>query len=264
MQPINIKLPEVKEVHLPQSPLVAVLAQVMFGSLLSINKEEEVAKFQESIREKYPILKTEKSRTSTLDISAGSVVSTTEHTIWRFSDVDDNWRVSLSPEFVAIETKKYSTREEFKNRINEVLLAVAKHFNPSIMTRIGVRYIDRLKGDSLQNISNLVNPSLVGLLNSDLNGAIDASVCEALLKFDNQKIFARWGLLPPGTTIDPNLIKPTKDRSWILDIDASSSDSRGWDHQFLIQELGSLSDLVYKFFRWSVKNEFLQHFGGKL
>jgi uncharacterized protein (TIGR04255 family) len=257
------RLPEVNEVYLPDSPLIAVLSQIMFGSLLTISKEEEVAKFQESIREKYPILKTEKVRSSTLDVNAGSVISTAEHTVWRFSDSEDIWRVSLSPEFVSIETKKYSTRSEFIKRLTEILLSVETHFKPSLVTRVGVRYIDRLKGSALENISNLVNPFFVGLLNSELGNTLDASVSEALINFSSQKIFSRWGLLPPGTTIDPSLVKPIKEKSWILDIDASVTTSKSWNHTLLVQEIGELSDLVYKFFRWSVTSEFLKHYGGK-
>ena len=257
-------LPQVDEVHLTNAPLIAVLAQVMFGSLLSIKNEEEVSRFQESIRDKYPVLKTEKNKTSTVDVVAGSVISTSEQTIWRFSDAQDIWRVSLSPEFVAIETRKYGTREEFSNRLSEILKAVAKQFNPTIMTRIGVRYVDRLQGGDLDKISTLVNPTLVGLLNTELNVVVDVSINEALFKFDSKNVFARWGLLPPGATIDPNLVKPIRDRSWILDIDASTSDSKVWNHDFLLQEIESLADLSYKFFRWSVKPEFLRHFGGKV
>lgn len=264
METKTFKLPDVDEVPLTNAPLVSVLAQVMFGSLLSIKNEEGVSRFQETIREKYPVLKTEKNKTSTIDIVANSVVSTSEQTIWRFSDTDDVWRVSLSSEFVALETKKYSSREEFTNRLSEVLAAVTKQFNPGIMTRIGVRYVDRLEGDALNKISSLVNPTLVGLLNSELNGIVDVSISEALFKFDSKNIFARWGLLPPGATIDPNILKPIKDRSWILDIDASTSDSKTWNEDFLLQEIGSLTDLSYKFFRWSVNKEFLRHFGGKV
>jgi uncharacterized protein (TIGR04255 family) len=257
-------LPEVEEVPLTNAPLVSVLAQVMFGSLLSIKNEEGVSRFQEVIREKYPVLKTEKNKTSTIDVVANSIVSTSEQTIWRFSDTDDVWRVSLSSEFVALETKKYSSREEFTKRLSEVLAAVTKQFNPGIMTRIGVRYVDRLEGDALNKISSLVNPTLIGLLNSELNGVVDVSISEALFKFDAKNIFARWGLLPPGTTIDPNIVKPVKDRSWILDIDASTSGTKTWSQDFLLREIGGLTDLSYKFFRWSVKNEFLRHFGGKV
>lgn len=261
---IKNRLPEVTEVYLPESPLIAVLSQIMFGSLLAISKEEEVAKFQESIREKYPILKAEKVRSSTLDVNAGSVVSTAEHTVWRFSDPEDIWRVSLSQEFVSLETKKYSTRSEFIQRLTEILLSVETHFKPSLITRVGVRYIDRIKGDALKDITNLVNPFFLGLLNSDLGGTLDASVSEALFNFGSQKIFSRWGLLPPGTTIDPNLVRPIKEKSWILDIDASSAAAKSWNHTLLVQEIGELSDLIYKFFRWSVTSEFLKHYGGKL
>lgn len=264
METKTFKLPDVEEVPLTNAPLVSVLAQVMFGSLLSIKNEEGVSRFQETIREKYPVLKTEKNKTSTIDVVANSVVSTSEQTIWRFSDTEDVWRVSLSPEFVALETKKYGSREEFTKRLSEILTAVTKQFNPGIMTRIGVRYVDRLEGDALSKISTLVNPTLVGLLNSELNGVVDVSISEALFKFDSKNIFARWGLLPPGTTIDPNIVKPIKDRSWILDIDASTSDSKTWNQDSLLKEIGSLTDLSYKFFRWSVNKEFLRHFGGKV
>lgn len=264
METKTFKLPDVQEVPLTNAPLVSVLAQVTFGPLLSIKSEAAVSRFQEAIREKYPILKTEKNQSSTIDVVANSIISTSEQTIWRFSDAEEVWRVSLSSEFIALETKKYSSRDEFTLRMSEVLEALTKQFNPAIMTRVGIRYVDRLEGEALRNISDLVNPKLVGLLDSDLNGVVDVSISEALFKFDSKNVFARWGLLPPGTTIDPNIVKPMKDRSWILDIDASTSDAKKWSQEFLLEEIGKLTDLSYKFFRWSVKEEFLRYFGGNI
>lgn len=47
--------PPPPEVPLKSAPLIRVIAQVRFPPILSIEKQEFVASFQEAIRDKYPI-----------------------------------------------------------------------------------------------------------------------------------------------------------------------------------------------------------------
>jgi uncharacterized protein (TIGR04255 family) len=98
--------PPPKEVPLKDAPLVRVIAQVRFPEILAIEQREFVAPFQEALRKTYPVLRQEQNQG--LVLIGGSISPAKSQIAWRFADVDGQWRVSLTPEFVALETTSYT------------------------------------------------------------------------------------------------------------------------------------------------------------
>ena len=83
--PLSAPLPA--EVPLPNSPLVRVIAQVRFPPVLSIEKQEFIAPFQEAIRATYPVLHPEQVQgivLGPLGLAPGQ-----KQIAWRFRDVED-------------------------------------------------------------------------------------------------------------------------------------------------------------------------------
>ncbi len=99
--PLTAPLPA--EVPLPEAPLVRVIGQVRFPPVLSLEKREFIAPLQEAIRATYPVLRPEKTQSITL--GSEGLTPGPQQIVWRFSDVDERWRVSVSSEFVAIESR---------------------------------------------------------------------------------------------------------------------------------------------------------------
>jgi uncharacterized protein (TIGR04255 family) len=260
--PLTAQPPE--EVPLKDAPLIRVIAQVRFPPILSIEKKDFVGSFQEAIREKYPILQPE--QTQTFVFGPQGVVQPTFQLTWRFIDTADSWRVSLAPNFMALETTAYSSRRDFLERLEHLLIAFDKSFNPQIIERFGLRYIDRLIGQDLQNISSLVKPEMAGLMAAEFREYIHQTVNESLFVLPNggEKIIARWGLMPGGATFDPDAIEPVAEASWILDIDMSLSKNREFCIEELMSEGRCFAERIYTFFRWAVKDDFLRRFGGEL
>ena len=260
--PLTAQPPE--EVPLKDAPLIRVIAQVRFPPILSIEKKDYVGSFQEAIREKYPILQPE--QTQTFVFGPPGVVQPTFQLTWRFIDTADSWRVSLAPDFMALETTAYSSRRDFLERLEHLLIAFDKSFNPKIIERFGLRYIDRLIGQDLQDISSLVKPEMAGIMAAEFREYIHQTVNESLFVIPNggEKIIARWGLIPGGATFDPDAIEPVAEASWILDIDMSLSKNREFCIEELMSEGRCFAERIYTFFRWSVKDDFLRRFGGEL
>ncbi len=252
------------EEPLTKAPLVRVIAQVRFPPILSIEKKEFVGSFQEAIRDKYPILQPEKTQGFILD-PQGNVQSLTQ-VAWRFVDITGSWRVSLSPNFVALETTTYSSRSNFLERLENIVTALNENFDPKIIERFGLRYVDRLVGQDLTDISSLVKPEIAGIVSADFKDNIRQSINESLfiIPDEGQQILARWGLISANTTFDPDAIEPITEPSWILDLDMSLSKNREFSITALMKEAKQFSERLYTFFRWAVKDEFLQRFGGEL
>jgi uncharacterized protein (TIGR04255 family) len=256
--------PPPPEVPLKNAPLVRVIAQVRFPPILSIEKKEFVGSFQEAIRDKYPILQPEKTQGFIFDPQGN--VQTSTQVAWRFFDTTGNWRVSLSPNFVALETTAYSSRSNFLERLENIVIALNENFNPKIIERFGLRYVDRLVGKDLTDISSLVKPEMAGIVSADFRDCIRQTINESLfiVPDEGKQILARWGLISANTTFDPDAIEPITEPSWILDLDMSLSKNREFSITVLMQEAKQFSERLYTFFRWTVKDEFLRRFGGEL
>jgi uncharacterized protein (TIGR04255 family) len=255
-----------QEVPLKDAPLVRVIAQVRFPPILSIEKKEFVGSFQEAIRETYPILHLE--QTPGLVLGSPGIVETAPQLTWRFLDTTNSWRISLAPNFLAIETTAYSSRSDFLKRFKNALQALDENFKPKVIERFGLRYIDRLVGQELEDISLLVKPEIAGIVATEFRKYIYQTINESWFIIpdgDEQIIAARWGLMSADVTFDPNAIEPIDEPSWILDIDMSSkSKNREFSVEALISEAQNFAERIYTFFRWAVQDEFLRRFGGKL
>lgn len=253
-----------RRVQLPRTPLVRVLCQVRFSPILSIRSEDRIAGFQDAIRQEYPKLNREHAQT--INIGPGAQGPPSESFIWRFDDPEHGYRTSLSTDFLTVETTAYTSREDFLSRLARVLEALAAtDVAPGNVTRVGVRYVDRVLGDNdVREVSQLVRPEVKGMLALMVEGAADLkqTVQESLIRHEESAIRTRVAFLPPRATVDPNIIPPVDEPSWVLDIDAF----REGDLEFTAKETAGiateLADKCHRVFHWAVTPEFLRYFGG--
>lgn len=249
------------EVPLLQAPLIRVLAQIKFPTILSIGSDEnEVAAFQEKIRSVYPILERDQS----FALVTGSSSTSPEirpGVIWKFRDLQNHWQVVLTPDFVALEAFKYSSRADFLERLEKILAAVQSTYAPSAALRVGMRYVDCIKPPHIERIEDLFQVALLGIHTTALGLATDVNMTECLLRAQEGNIQCRWGLLPDGATHDPGIALPAGGKSWVLDLDMFSSEQMPFDSADLSEVARSYASRLYAVFRWMIKEEFLRTFG---
>lgn len=256
--------PPPEEVPLKNAPLIRVLAQVRFPSILAIEETSFVAPFQEEIRDIYPILKPEQTRG--VVIGPQGITQVSPQMIWRFADASGNWRISLAPDFLAIETTAYSSRSDFLGRLEKILVALNEHIKPRIVERFGLRYVDRLDSKDIVNLSTLVRSEVAGIIATGFGDQIYQNINESLFKLPEGEgqMLARWGLLPANTTIDPSAIEPIDELSWMLDLDMSLIEQREFYVENLMSDAQKFAERIYTFFRWAVTQDFLRRFGGEI
>jgi uncharacterized protein (TIGR04255 family) len=247
--------PPPAEVHLERAPLVRVIAQVRFPEILAVEHRELVAPFQQAIRSPYPVLRREQSL-------GPFGASPNPQTAWRFSSADTEWRLSLSPGFLALETASYTSRGEFMGRLRAALVALEQHLGPQTIDRLGVRYIDRITGPALADITRLIRPELRGILGSAIASHAELALSESLFECDAGRVLARWGLLPADATADLAALEAVPETSWILDLDLFRVEPRPFSVDGIITEATRFSERIYAIFRWAVTEEFLRKYGG--
>lgn len=257
-----LKGPPPAEVPLENAPLVRVIAQVRYPLIASVENRSFIGPFQEAIRDDYPTLRPEESRSVML--GPKGAVSTRANVSWRFSDATQTWRVTLAPEFFALETWRYTSRDDFLARLRLVLTALDEHVNPRTIDRLGMRYIDRILGENLRALPRLVRPEVAGIMATPLAGEAHHMVAETLFRLpeSGSQLMTRWGRLPARSTVDPAAIDPVDEPSWILDIDAFLQETGVFHVETIGSQARALAERVYSFFRWVVTDEFDRRYGG--
>ena len=270
MQPQELTPTPIKEVPLPRSPLVKVVAQVRFPPILSISDRTKVAVVQELLRDTYAYLG--EHQVHHVAIPPGGEPSVSQDLIWRFSDhaSEPRWRVSLGIGFVALETSSYSSRSDFLNRFRAVVAAVEEAFSPAEAARLGLRYVDRLSGEAIGRIRELVRPEALGILgpagasSPELGDSVIHLLTDAQFAAqENALIRGRWGQLPPGATFDPDVIEPIDQTSWCLDFDMFTTTPQPFSSAGLHAESRRFAADLYWMFRQVVTDEFLRFHGGQ-
>ena len=244
-----------EEICLTRAPLIRVIAQVRFPKIISIEQKGFLAPFQEAIRATYPILREEQLSAIMMKGGIGTLPT---QTIWRFSNVEESWRISLTSEFIAIESTAYKSRTDFLERFKNILTALEDHVDPTRIDRFGIRYINRIIGDSVNRIPNLVNPSIQGILGSPVEMGAHFTLTESLFKLSNGSLFTRWGKLSPLTTVDPGIIEPLNEVSWILDFDMFNDQPAPFVIKNIMENASSFTERIYAFFRWAVTSQYLK------
>lgn len=249
------------EVPLKDAPLVRVIAQFRFPEILSVEQRDFVAPFQEAIRRTYSVLRQE--QTQGILLSPSGAAPAKPQIAWRFSDTEGFWRVSLTPEFLALETTKYVSRSDFFGRLKSLAEALDEHIEPGQLDRLGVRYIDRITGDAVDDIAKLVRPEVRGITGTIAATHAVHALSESMFELPEARVLARWGCLPPGATVDPAAIEPENEKSWILDLDMFSAAPMPFIVEDVVAEAQRYAERIYTVFRWAVTDDFLVRYGGK-
>jgi uncharacterized protein (TIGR04255 family) len=255
-----------KEVPLREAPLVRVIGQVRFPAILSIGESSFVASFQEAIRVQYPILQPEQTSNFVIGLQG---IESTSSMVWRFIDKTEKWRISLTSNFVTLETTDYLSRSDFLQRFKDILIATDVHIKPQVLERLGLRYIARLTGQEVDKLTDFVRPEVSGILASEIAIHAEQTICDSFFNLPDQRgqIHSRWGRLPANLTIDPTAIEPISEPSWILDLDMFTlnfTEIKAFEVEAIMDDAGYFAERLYAFFRWAVTQDFLRHFGGEV
>jgi uncharacterized protein (TIGR04255 family) len=250
------------EIKLTRSPLTGVVMQVRFSSVLRIDTKDGLVPFQEELRGEFPLLEQVASQQVQMDFSNGAPnLRSIPGTVWRFSNAERNLVLSLSTDTVTLEAKEYPGRGVFLVRWRDILALVERFFSPGLATRLGARYVNRLVGKSFEHLNSLVNPNFIGVADSILINYVTQAISEANMNVDEGNLMLRWGILPPNLVIDPGLMAPINQVSWILDIDVSSSNQKRFSVDVLRVEFEALAARAYAVFRHVLLQSGLEHFG---
>jgi uncharacterized protein (TIGR04255 family) len=260
----------IDDVKLERAPLARVLMQVRYPRLASLAVGGQVVdRVASALAEVgYPIL-SEQQEMSIAITPDGVSQGPGGGRLLQLRSPDEAWQVTFGAEFLALHTSAYIDRDDFLKRTAAVVDVFASVVNPPFAGRIGFRYVNRIEGPDGQELPRLIRPEVLGGLAVPRGGAqLAHSINDSVYSLGDRGpdgsvldgLQARWGLLPPGATLDPSL-PPSAEESWVLDLDSFRVVKRPFETNVIEQEIRDLSVRAYRYFRWIVTDQFLSHFG---
>ena len=247
--------PRSDRVVLRRSPLKLIVAQLRFTSILSIQRQEFVAGFQEDIRGDYPVLEQQQGVQVQLPAPVPSPPIVVTSTLWRFLSPDRKWVAALAPDFLALETEAYGTFADFAARFEVLLAALVSRFRPSQQVRLGLRYVNQFSSSARpepRNWQTFIRPELLGALVSESFGSGVAQARQDIRVRQEDGWFVLRLALSRQEEGEPSAI--------VLDFDYYDEEQRQLDPVDISQKLSRYNDVIYRMFRWAVLQPLLEEF----
>lgn len=250
---MGIHFPEVKEIKLKNPPISEVICQVKFPPILKIGKELPI-NFQDVVRPVFPGIDIEQGVQIQMGVSPAEEKPLIDASpkIFRFKSPDGKQAVSLSIDFFALSSKQYTGWVDFSEKLSFVKSAFLKEFNPSFVSRIGLRFINRFNlenvgADNFEEVLDLFRSDLTCLIRSNTWSDPVESLSQIVLSNENRKLVFRYGMR-----------RENQNPFFILDFDCFEEFQQ--DFSDISNKINEYHDVIYSAFRWCLKEKSLEKF----
>src|SRR5690554_5810248 len=162
---------------LKNQPLTFVLAEFRFSSVMRI--AEYIPKIQEELRKQFPI--PQKSADQSIQIqTSGIAVSTMDR--WAFISTDKKKAIIIDQERLVYITAAYPRFAGFSEACRQAICALATIVEPSLVTRVGLRYGNLIKPGEGEKIPVLIDKHFTYAECLGSLGAIQQQITETFLQ----------------------------------------------------------------------------------
>jgi uncharacterized protein (TIGR04255 family) len=173
----RVPFPESPRVVYAQNPIVEVICQLRYPTILSIASEPPAA-FQELIRDEYPIYRREAAIGGLPDELPPEIAQLVQNlpvfqsasSTHRFYAQDQRRQIAMTTEFIAISENDYTEWDDMRREIERARAGVEQVYQPAFYERVGLRYTNRIDRQALgvadRPWSALLRPEVTGLLGS--------------------------------------------------------------------------------------------------
>jgi uncharacterized protein (TIGR04255 family) len=163
-------IPRQSRIIVDQNPLAEVVFQARFPHLLEIERDLPVP-FHSAIRDLFPNFDTAKLVEFPVGSTPDTIAAPVERRQFEMGSRDLFWKVSLTADFVALTTSRYTTWEELRHNLCTLLDAFFAVYKPAFISRTGLRYRNSIsrRRYGIENVAwkELIRPHLAGPLADD-------------------------------------------------------------------------------------------------
>lgn len=247
---------EVERVEYEHNILFEVLFQVRFPEIMKISQEVP-AEFQDIVRkEGYPELESEiPLLPSGMPKELEGLVSTNK--ISHFLSEDRDWKISLAKDFIAFTCNgTYTNYADFRERLEKILEAFDKIYQPSYFTRVGLRHKNVANRASLPHTKQGVEVFIPEHIFPELAAAIAENI-ETLQKvslFNDGSIKANVIHVLSEVSGRFRRKEFANQRSYMVDVDCFS-ESRIEGINNVLAKCDIFKRLNWNIFQWSITHD---------
>jgi len=203
--------------------LTKVIARVDFQPILIIG-EENPTQFQDALRQTFPRLEVSQTLQIKADKAQNANIAMRKlPTVWNLKDKSEENKIDLSSNYIALSCFKYTAFDKFNSTLINIYNKFNEIYKPSIIKRIGLRYINEIKldGDPF-DWTNLINENLFSSLNafSAKRNKISRAMNQVHFQDEDSRLVFQFGIF---NSEFPNTIVK---REFILDYDCISEEER--------------------------------------
>lgn len=250
-------------------PLALALCQVRFATKFGLN-DLGVGPFQEAVQTEYPNPERQQELLTTIQMGspAGQIglQSQTPSTLWKFTDLTGDWTVTLTQDFLTLETRAYADFDDFLARLHRIVQALTETVKPGVGRRIGLRYINEIRSAE-RAWPEIIRTELLGVLGVDpIRYNCDQSLQVLSLGAGEARINLQHGVLPTGTTVVPKSgTQAETDPFYLLDVDTyqefAPPKTLKMDASMVSEHVRSYHAIVSDLFRWATTDEYRASLG---
>ncbi|WAX55541.1 TIGR04255 family protein [Jatrophihabitans cynanchi] len=164
---------------------------------------------------------------------------------WRLATPDNRWQLSLLPDSLSVETAQFETFDEMLPRVTAALDALSGVDRPTVVTRVGLRFINQL--ESPHPLSGIADwrPWLAPALHGAL---ADDTLRDGVVAAEQRMVLAVDDFVRSAVRSGP-LVHDGETARYLLDIDSFVEMSELWrtvDLPGLISRLNDVSVSVFQ------------------
>lgn len=254
--------PQTKRVIYRNNPLHQVICQLRFPPILRIDTKTPVD-FQERIRHQLPgyelthddnIEPLPQSLSQSLPTEIREFLSPNRNRRHQFFSKGRTWTISLTRDFVALETSRYKNWEEFREYLELVIKTLFVVYEPAYVTRIGLRYknaIDRRRlGLADAEWSDLLADFVLGqFAREETANRVLEQHGKSLVKLNDDDDLVR---MEYGQVIES--AGDPSNNLYLLDHDFYTNKETAANEQDIVSRLDTYNKLNRRLFRWCISD----------
>ena len=251
-----------ERVQYARSPLVEVICQLRFPTILSIGANEPAA-FQEAVRRDFPRYLARQEQLPPKVVKKGNATALEPQkpiTNYHFVSEDSRWKLNLTQNFIALSTLSYQRWEDFAARLDQALAQFIQIYQPAYFERIGLRYVNAVSRKALglegRLWDDLIQDQYLGILSQP--DVEETEVAKCSLEVDTPLVGGCRMKLRTG----PGLVgggKTDKEVKFVLDGDFSAAGQL--KAESVPEKLEQLHWYAVCFFRGAVTEELREAMG---
>lgn len=179
---------------------------------------------------------------------------------WHLKSADGAWTAALLPGHFSLETTQYTRWADFDGRLVDLTRAIAATVPPVMEQRVGLRYVDRLRGLDVREPaqwSKWIEPSILGPV---LHPVIGAGVESTRQQIDLDLGDGHACVLRHGTVRDADAPADVE-VSYLLDFDVYRSQSRRFVPEHIAEATTTFHEKADALFRQVITDDLVRYLG---